>query len=249
MRQACAARKGSIRNLYYRWSKEFLEAGKKRLDTMPSSPSLQAWAKTVGPSPSICSLNRMPELDLGTIDASVALRTSSGAPQVVAVQLDQVEGVQERTVIMAAVANEIERGNAVVIAGDSLAVDDARARTQACQRFDYQREAVGEVITRTAVEPHLRAILAGDNPKTVVLDLMQPLAAGGQLIGFGREARRDEPGREGTLQHAEMNMGSDDCNSAELAASATLVSWCLHRRLKIGRASGREGVERVGGVE
>ena len=34
-------------------------------------------------------------------------------PQVVAVQFDQVEGVQERAVIMAAVANEIERGNAV----------------------------------------------------------------------------------------------------------------------------------------
>jgi hypothetical protein len=47
------------------------------------------------------------------------------APQVVAVQFDQVEGVQERAVIMAAVANEIERGNAVVIAGDSFAVDDA----------------------------------------------------------------------------------------------------------------------------
>src|SRR5262245_32593142 len=49
------------------------------------------------------------------------------APEVIAVQLDQVEGVQEREVIMAAVANEIERGNAVVIAGDSLAVDDAGA--------------------------------------------------------------------------------------------------------------------------
>ena len=46
-------------------------------------------------------------------------------PQVVAVQLDQVERVQERAVIMAAVANEIERGNAVVIAGDSFPVDDA----------------------------------------------------------------------------------------------------------------------------
>jgi len=40
-------------------------------------------------------------------------------PQVVAVQFDEVEGVEERAVIMAAVANEIERGNAVVIAGDS----------------------------------------------------------------------------------------------------------------------------------
>jgi hypothetical protein len=27
------------------------------------------------------------------------------------------------------------------------------------------------------------------------------LAAGRQFIGFGWEARRDEPGRDGTLQH------------------------------------------------
>src|SRR5262245_19837945 len=46
-----------------------------RFDTMPSSPILQAWAKTDGPSPSICSLNRLPGLALATIDASVALRT------------------------------------------------------------------------------------------------------------------------------------------------------------------------------
>src|SRR5215471_17349785 len=29
--------------------------------------------------------------------------------------------------------------------------------------------------------------------------------SGGQLIGFGRKARRDEPGRPGTLQHVEIN--------------------------------------------
>ena len=29
-----------------------------RFETMPSRPSLQAWAKTVGLSPSICLLNR-----------------------------------------------------------------------------------------------------------------------------------------------------------------------------------------------
>jgi hypothetical protein len=46
---------------------------------------------------------------------------------------------------------------------------------------------------------------AGNDAEAVMLDLMQPLAAGWQLIGFGWEARRDEPGREGTLQHAETN--------------------------------------------
>jgi hypothetical protein len=58
------------------------------------------------------------------------------APQVVAVQLDKVEGVEEYAVVSALVTNEIERGNSVVIAGDSFAVDDARARAQACQRLD-----------------------------------------------------------------------------------------------------------------
>ena len=66
-------------------------------------------------------------------------------------------------------------------------------------------EAVSEIVARTTVEPHSRAVLPGDNPKAVMLDLMQPLAAGRQLVGFGWEARCDEPGREGTLQHAEPN--------------------------------------------
>jgi hypothetical protein len=39
---------------------------------MPSRSRLQAWAKTVGPSPSICSLNRTPGEALARIDASVA---------------------------------------------------------------------------------------------------------------------------------------------------------------------------------
>src|SRR5262245_3372533 len=123
------------------------------------------------------------------------------APQVVAVQLDQVEGVEEYALVSALVTDEIERGNAVVIAGDSFAVDDAGAGAQACQRLDDQRKAAGEVITRTAIEPHLRAVLAGNDAEAVVFDLVQPLAARRQLVGFGWETRRDEPGREGTLQH------------------------------------------------
>jgi len=41
------------------------------------------------------------------------------------------------------------------------------------------------------------------NAKAVMLDFVQSLAAGRQLIGFGWETRRDEPGLEGTLQHAD----------------------------------------------
>jgi hypothetical protein len=50
------------------------------------------------------------------------------APQVVAVQLDEVKGVQECGLVSPLVTDEIEGSNAVVIAGDSFAVDDAGAR-------------------------------------------------------------------------------------------------------------------------
>jgi hypothetical protein len=44
---------------------------------------------------------------------------------------------------------------------------------------------------------------AGDEAEAVVLDFVNPQAAGRQLIGFGWEARRDESRREGTQQHAD----------------------------------------------
>jgi hypothetical protein len=46
----------------------------------------------------------------------------------------------------------------------------------------------------------LSASLAGDDAEAVVLDFVQPLAAGRQLVGLRRKARRDEASREGT-QH------------------------------------------------
>jgi hypothetical protein len=67
-------------------------------------------------------------------------------PQVVAVQFDQVEGVEEYAVVNAVVTNEIEGGDAVVIASHSFAIDDAWARAQTGQRIKDQRKAVGEVI-------------------------------------------------------------------------------------------------------
>ena len=105
-----------------------------------------------------------------------------------------------------------------------LAVDDAGARAQACQRVYDQREAAGEVVARTAIEPHPLAVPAGNDAEAVVLDLMQPLAAGGQLIGFGWEARRDEPGRECTLQHVGINKVAK-CLLQLWRQAVGLVSW------------------------
>src|SRR5262245_56031071 len=98
--------------------------------------------------------------------------------------------------------DEIERGNAVVIAGDSFAIDDAGSRAETGQCFDDQREAVCQVIARTAVEPQLRARLAGNDAEAIVLDFVNPRAAGWQCVGLSGKTRRDEPGREGAhTQH------------------------------------------------
>jgi len=58
------------------------------------------------------------------------------ALQVVTVQFDEVEGVEQYALVSALVTDEIERGNAVVIASDSFAIDNAGARAQACQSLD-----------------------------------------------------------------------------------------------------------------
>jgi hypothetical protein len=91
------------------------------------------------------------------------------APQVVAVQFDQVEGVEEYALVSALVTDEIERGNAVVIASKGFAIDNAGGRAQPGQCLNDQRKAMGGVVARTAVEPHLRAGLAGNDSETLVL--------------------------------------------------------------------------------
>ena len=47
----------------------------------------------------------------------------------------RVEGVEEYALVSAVVPDEIERGNAVVVASNCLPINDAGARTQTCQRL------------------------------------------------------------------------------------------------------------------
>jgi len=56
------------------------------------------------------------------------------------------------------VADEIERRNTAIVACHRFPVDDAGPRAQPGERLDDQREAVGQVIARPAVELHARAI-------------------------------------------------------------------------------------------
>ena len=103
-----------------------------------------------------------------------------------------------------------------------------------------QWETTREVVAGTAVEPHLRAVLPGDDTKAVVLDLVQPLAARWQLIGFGRKARHDEPGREARLQHGnQIRLANHNCNFYRLKAPVLLPSTHGHDALRLRRGKPR----------
>ena len=47
---------------------------------------------------------------------------------------------------MMAVADEIERSDAVTVTGNRLTVEDARARAQASQRLDDQGKTISEIM-------------------------------------------------------------------------------------------------------
>jgi hypothetical protein len=95
-------------------------------------------------------------------------------------------------------SDEIERRYPIFAAGDRLAVDDAGPGAQLGDRLDDERESVGQVIARPAIELHPFAVLSGDDPKPVVLDFMQPSLARRRLRTFDGEARRNEPSRQDT---------------------------------------------------
>ena len=50
----------------------------------------------------------------------------------------------------------------------------------------------------SAIEPNPLAFFSGDDPEAVPFDFVQPNRTGGRLCGARREARRDEPHRQGT---------------------------------------------------
>src|SRR5262245_10613013 len=101
-----------------------------------------------------------------------------------------------------------------------------------------------EVVARAAIEPHLRAVLGGNDAEAVLLDFVQPLAARRQLIGFGWKARRDEPGREATLQHVGTNKVGR-CLLQLWRQAMGLVSWS-RKRIMSDEFDGLDATEKAG---
>jgi hypothetical protein len=90
---------------------------------------------------------------------------------------------------MPAVADMVERRDAIVATSHRLAVDNAGLRTQTGERLDDQREMACEVIAGPAIQLHFCAVFAGDEAESVRLfGVLTRTAAG-----------RDFPPRRGLL--------------------------------------------------
>ena len=87
------------------------------------------------------------------------------ASQIVAIEFDDVECPHEDARIVAPVSDPVEQRDAIVPAGDRLAIDDARARAQARQPLDDQREALREVVTWAAEQLDALVLFPGDDPE------------------------------------------------------------------------------------
>jgi len=94
------------------------------------------------------------------------------AAEVEPVKLKEIKGAQRYHAIVAALAQELERGEPVFRIGDRLPVDQARARPERGHGLYDQREASRPVDPIAGEQPHAGAVAARHQPIAVVLDLV-----------------------------------------------------------------------------
>ena len=109
-------------------------------------------------------------------------------PQVVAVELEQVEGAEDH-VVTPPVSQQIEHCKPVGIADDRLTVDQTGPHRQLTDRRRRQREALGKIIPVAAVEPHAAVVSLGHDAVAVVLDVVNPTGPRRRPRGRAGQAR------------------------------------------------------------
>jgi hypothetical protein len=95
--------------------------------------------------------------------------------QIVALDLDQVECAEGRGVIVPAIPEKVEDWQPLLIDHDGLAVDHAGLHRQPRDGVHYERYGSVKVVTLPRYQPDPIAFFLGNDPKTVVLDLMDQL--------------------------------------------------------------------------
>jgi hypothetical protein len=128
-------------------------------------------------------------------------------PHIFAVELEQVERIHEHAAIGFPTSDQLKTGNAIRPARDCFAIENACTRSQLCHGLDNQGKAFGQIIAGAAVGPHPFADLAGDYPKAVMLDFVQPFIPAGWGFRASRKAWRDKTRRQSTetRRHSPLN--------------------------------------------
>ena len=114
------------------------------------------------------------------------------AAQVGAVQLQQVEGVEEGVGLVAAAAQDVEPRQPALVAAHHLAVDQAGPHLEVVHGLDHERKAVRPVVAAPGNQPDADGIAPRHQAIAVVLDFVNPVGAGRRAVGRGRQARLDE---------------------------------------------------------
>ena len=97
-------------------------------------------------------------------------------------------------------ANHLEDGNAILIAGDRVTINKARARRQSRRRPSDEREADCEIVALAGEEAHAVGGSFCENAKAVVLDFVYPVRASRPPQVEGRRLRDSAAWRASDLK-------------------------------------------------
>src|SRR3954469_9465943 len=98
-------------------------------------------------------------------------------PQILAVEIEQIEGIKKGHSVMLATAEHLEAGEAVRPDHDNFAVDQTGARPQPPHRRHHGRVPIGPIMAVAGEQPNVLGLTASHQPKAVVLDFMHPPVA------------------------------------------------------------------------
>ena len=102
--------------------------------------------------------------------------------EIVAIELDQVEGAKHSGMIMVAIAKKIEDREAIPIDNNGLAINDTRPHRQGRHGGGDLWEARRKIVAVSGKQPCAPLFAPGKDLESVVLDLMNPVVAGRRRI-------------------------------------------------------------------
>src|SRR6266849_1994382 len=109
-------------------------------------------------------------------------------PQILAIQSQDIEGVEHYFVVMLPRVQSVEIGDAVNAEQNRLAIEDERGLPVSQCRLNDQRIAGGPIVAVAGEQPHARAVAVDDQAVAVVFYFMEPFRPGWNFDSAGWDA-------------------------------------------------------------